>query len=117
MNKLSVALCKKKIIRKHTNDFPTYLAANNDGIYPCKHPKFVSVNDFFFSRLNLPPATTNGREPAGVSQAFDFHMPGLNTLGISMELSDVGPGFYMPPHYHPGTTKVITLLRGAIVEM
>ncbi|GJU61713.1 germin-like protein [Tanacetum coccineum] len=90
------------------------LPPNSDGVYPCKDPKFVTINDFFFSRLNLPPVTTNGREPV-VSLAYDFHMPGLNTLGMSMELFDVGPGFYIPPHYLPGTTKVITLLRGAIL--
>ncbi|GJV55629.1 retrotransposon protein, putative, ty1-copia subclass [Tanacetum coccineum] len=67
------------------------LSANNDGIYPCKDPKFVTANDFFFSHLQLPPATTNERETI-VSEAFDFHLPGLNTLGMSMALTDIGPG-------------------------
>nr|GEW88950.1 germin-like protein [Tanacetum cinerariifolium] len=88
--------------------------SNNDGIYPCKDPKFVTANDFFFSHLQLPPATTNEREPI-LSQAFDFHLPGLNTLGLSMELFDVAPGFHLPPHFHPGTATLITLLRGAIL--
>ncbi|GJT02857.1 germin-like protein [Tanacetum coccineum] len=90
------------------------LSANNDGIYPCKDPKFVTANDFFFSHLQLPPATTNERETI-VSEAFDFHLPGLNTLGMSMALTDIGPGSRIPPHFHPDTSKLVTVYRGAIL--
>nr|GEZ36442.1 germin-like protein [Tanacetum cinerariifolium] len=89
-------------------------SANNDGIYPCKDPKFVTANDFFFSHLQLPPATTNERETI-VSKAFDFHLPGLNTLGMSIALTDMGPGSRIPPHFHPDTTKLVTVYRGAIL--
>lgn len=42
-------------------------------------------------------------------------MPGLNTLGISMVLFDFAAGDYLPPHFHPHSTEMFTVLRGSIV--
>nr|GEX35588.1 germin-like protein [Tanacetum cinerariifolium] len=87
---------------------------NKDGIYPCKDPTLVSVDDFSFSRLQTPPTTTNERDSV-FTQVYDHQIPGLNTLGISSGLFDFAKGGYVPPHFHPETTEILTVIKGSIL--
>ncbi|GJR01660.1 germin-like protein [Tanacetum coccineum] len=90
------------------------MKANKDGIYPCKDPKLVSVDDFSFSGLQAPPTTTTERDSVFI-QVYDHQIPGLNTLGISMVLFDFAKGDYIPPHFHPETTEIFTVIKGSIL--
>ncbi|KAI3784751.1 hypothetical protein L1987_43856 [Smallanthus sonchifolius] len=88
--------------------------ANDDGFYSCKDPKYISVNDFSFSRLHIPPTTTYKRKQV-FNQVFDHQLPGLNTLGISMLLFDFAVGEFVPPHVHFKGTEIFVVLRGSIL--
>lgn len=78
---------------------------------PCKDPKLVTVEDFFFRGLNIPGNTTN---PLGskVTQVSVAQIPGLNTLGISMARMDFAPKGVNPPLIHPRATGILTVLEG-----
>ncbi|KMZ64484.1 Germin-like protein 8-11 [Zostera marina] len=47
--------------------------------------------------------------PVNVAQ-----IPGLNTLGISLVRIDFQPGGLNPPHTHPRTTELLTVLEGTL---
>ncbi|WRX25371.1 Cupin 1 - like 10 [Theobroma cacao] len=80
----------------------------------CKDPKLATVNDFFFSGLNIPKNTSNSVgsvvTPVNVDQ-----IPGLNTLGISLVRIDYAPnGGLNPPHTHPRGTEILVVLEGTL---
>ncbi|KAK4361538.1 hypothetical protein RND71_020490 [Anisodus tanguticus] len=80
----------------------------------CKDPNLAKADDFFASGLNV-----SGKI---VRQKFGYpgtivdvnHMPGLNTLGISIARADFEPKGLIPLHTHPRATELITILEGTI---
>ncbi|KAH6757212.1 hypothetical protein C2S52_023540 [Perilla frutescens var. hirtella] len=76
----------------------------------CKDPATITPNDFFFSGLHLPGNTANpyraGLKPVQIS--------GLNTLGLTMARLDFLPNGFIPPHYHPRATEILTVLEGSM---
>ncbi|XP_076917748.1 putative germin-like protein 2-3 [Bidens hawaiensis] len=91
------------------------IVANSDGIYSCKDPRFINVNDFSFSRLHIPPTTTNKKRGRILTQVFDRQLPGLNTLGISMLMFDYAAGDFVTSHSHDQSTEILAVLRGRIL--
>ncbi|CDP10148.1 unnamed protein product [Coffea canephora] len=81
---------------------------------PCKDPKLVTAEDFFFTGLNIPGNTSNayGSKVTSVSVA---EMPGLNTLGVSMARIDFAPKGVNPPLFHPRATGILTVLEGTLL--
>ncbi|PIN24093.1 hypothetical protein CDL12_03178 [Handroanthus impetiginosus] len=81
--------------------------------FPCKNPKLIQENDFFFSGLHLQGNTSN---PVGskVTPVAVTQIPGLNTLGISMARLDFAPWGVYPPHAHPRATEILTVLEGCL---
>ncbi|KAL3637323.1 hypothetical protein CASFOL_019622 [Castilleja foliolosa] len=78
---------------------------------PCKDPSTVKADDFFFRGLHLPGNTSN-RIGAALTSVNVASVPGLNTLGLSMARLDLARNCFVPPHYHPRATEVITVLKG-----
>ncbi|CAA6657997.1 unnamed protein product [Spirodela intermedia] len=69
--------------------------------FPCKNPKNVTGDDFFFSGLDIPGNTSN-------------------TLGSSIIIVDVkridfAPGGVNPPHIHPRATEILLVLEGTLL--
>ncbi|KDP34917.1 hypothetical protein JCGZ_09205 [Jatropha curcas] len=81
--------------------------------FPCKDPKQVQANDFFFTGLHLPTNTSN---PSGLGSNIitATRLPGLNTLGISLARVDFAPSGVSSPHIHPRATEVVTILEGTL---
>lgn len=75
----------------------------------CKDPKTVTADDFFYSGLNLPANTSNPYR-AGLKVA---RIAGLNTLGLTFARLDFLPNGFIPPHYHPRGTEILTVLEGS----
>ncbi|GFP91641.1 putative germin-like protein 2-1 [Phtheirospermum japonicum] len=80
---------------------------------PCKDPATVEADDFFFSGLHLPGNTSN-RIGAALTSVNVASVPGLNTLGLTLARLDLAPHGFVPPHYHPRATEVITVLDGTL---
>lgn len=83
-----------------------------DGLQ-CKDPASVTVDDFFYSGLHLPSNTTN-QTGAGYTTVSVNQVPGLNTLGLFLGRIDLQPDGYVPPHFHPRGTEVVTVLEGSM---
>ncbi|KDP34918.1 hypothetical protein JCGZ_09206 [Jatropha curcas] len=81
--------------------------------FPCKDPKEVQADDFFFAGLHLPTNTSN---PFGLGSNIltASQLPGLNTLGISLARVDFAPLGVSSPHIHPRATEVVTILEGTL---
>nr|GEU61453.1 putative germin-like protein 2-1 [Tanacetum cinerariifolium] len=79
----------------------------------CKNPMQVQAEDFFFSGLHLSGNTSNA-VGSRVTPVFATHLPGLNTLGISMFRIDYAPWGLNPPHTHPRATEILTVLEGSL---
>ncbi|KAL3654189.1 hypothetical protein CASFOL_003870 [Castilleja foliolosa] len=83
------------------------------GPLPCKDPKSVTADNFYYTGLNKPGDTSNklnaGLTPVGVKQ-----VPGLNTLGLSMARLDLGPGGYFPLHVHARASEIHIVLQGSL---
>ncbi|KMZ64485.1 putative germin-like protein 2-1 [Zostera marina] len=79
----------------------------------CKNPKYVTEKDFFFSGLDK---ANNSKSRVGsiVTPVNVVHIPGLNTLGISLVRIDFQPGGLNPPHTHPRATELLTVLEGTL---
>ncbi|KAL0462149.1 UNVERIFIED_CONTAM: Germin-like protein subfamily 1 member 7 [Sesamum latifolium] len=79
----------------------------------CKDPKTVTANDFFFSGLNR---AGNISSPVGakVTKVFVDHMPGLNSLGISLVRIDYSPKGLNPPHMHPRASEILVVMEGTL---
>ncbi|KAM7500516.1 hypothetical protein LguiA_024930 [Lonicera macranthoides] len=79
----------------------------------CQDPKIAKVDDFFFSGLQVPRNTSN---PVGstVTPVNVDHIPGLNTLGISLVRIDYGFNGLNPPHTHPRATEILFVLEGTL---
>ncbi|KAJ0535730.1 putative germin, rmlC-like cupin domain superfamily, rmlC-like jelly roll [Helianthus annuus] len=90
------------------------LPANADGFYSCKDPKFITVNDFSFSRLLIPPTTKNNRGRIS-TRVYDRQLPGLNKVGASILLFDFASGDFVTPHIHHHVTEILVILRGSIL--
>ncbi|KAH6757213.1 hypothetical protein C2S52_023541 [Perilla frutescens var. hirtella] len=76
----------------------------------CKDPATVTPNDFFYSGLHLPGNTSNPYRAA----LKPIIIPGLNTLGLTMARLDFLPNGFIPPHYHPRATEILTVLEGSM---
>ncbi|KAI3714592.1 hypothetical protein L6452_21549 [Arctium lappa] len=81
--------------------------------FACKNPSTVQVNDFYYSGLHMMGNTSNALG-SSVTPVFVFHLPGLNTLGISLARLDFAPWGVIPPHTHPRATEILTVLEGQI---
>ena len=78
----------------------------------CKDPKLVKAENFF-SGLNMLGNTSNqlGLKVTSVSVE---QIPGLDTLGISLDRIDYAPYGLNPPHTHPRATKILVVLEGTL---
>ncbi|XP_077242832.1 putative germin-like protein 2-1 [Tasmannia lanceolata] len=81
--------------------------------FACKDPKLAQADNFFFTGLNKPGNISN---PPGfkVTPVNVVQIPGLNTLGISMERVDFAPYGLNPPHTRPRATGILTVLEGTL---
>ncbi|KAL4036261.1 hypothetical protein IC575_004989 [Cucumis melo] len=82
--------------------------------FPCKPISKVTVEDFFFDGLSKEGNTKNpfgfGLTPGNV-----LKLPGLNTLGLSMNRIDLAPGGMNPPHLHPRASEIVIVLKGRVL--
>jgi len=69
----------------------------------CKDPTDVTREDFFRGGLDKPGNTHNNLG-FNVSLVSATQLPGLNTLGISLDRIDYAPYGLNPPHVHPRAT-------------
>lgn len=67
------------------------------GSRPCKDPKNVKDDDFFFHGFGSVDT-----------------IPGLNTLGIRVTPLTLGPGDLNPPHYHPRAAELVYVVKGSV---
>ena len=80
----------------------------------CKDPEKVTVNDFFFSGLNVRRNTSN-QLGVNVTLLTADVIPGLNTNGISLARIDFAPnGSLNPPHTHPRAAEILVVLEGTL---
>ncbi|XP_057951957.1 germin-like protein subfamily T member 2 [Malania oleifera] len=82
--------------------------------FPCKSASNTTSDDFFYSGLSKEASTTNAFG-ATVTAANVLVFPGLNTLGISMNRVDFGPGGLNPPHSHPRATETGVVIEGKVL--
>ncbi|KQJ99491.1 putative germin-like protein 2-2 [Brachypodium distachyon] len=80
---------------------------------PCKAAKDVVVEDFFFSGLHMPGNTTN-KQGSAVTAVNVAQIGGLNTLGVSLVRIDYATNGLNPPHTHPRSTEILTVLEGSL---
>ncbi|MBC2899429.1 hypothetical protein CFC21_112269 [Triticum aestivum] len=73
--------------------------------FACKDPKTVVVEDFLFSGLHMAGNMSN-KQGSAVSAVNVAHIPGLNTLGISLARVDYAPYGQNPPHIHPRASEI-----------
>ncbi|CAN6371787.1 unnamed protein product [Urochloa humidicola] len=83
--------------------------------YPCKPPRFVTADDFYYGGLGTsgPPV-----QPSNVAlgSATVAEFPGVNGLAISAARMDIAPGGAVPLHSHPGGTELVYVLEGSLVS-
>jgi quercetin dioxygenase-like cupin family protein len=79
----------------------------------CKDAREVVVEDFCFSGLHVAGNTTN-KQGAAVTPVNVAQVGGLNTLGISLARIDYAPNGLNPPHTHPRSTEILTVLEGSL---
>ncbi|XP_038880093.1 germin-like protein subfamily T member 2 [Benincasa hispida] len=82
--------------------------------FPCKPISKVSADDFFFDGLSKEGNTNN---PFGFALTLGnvLTLPGLNTLGLSMNRIDLAPGGMNPPHLHPRASEIVIVLKGKVL--
>ncbi|GLT68522.1 hypothetical protein SLA2020_407430 [Shorea laevis] len=80
----------------------------------CKDLKLSKADDFFFSGLQKPGNTDN-LVGSSVTPVNVEHIPGLNTLGISLARIDFAPYGENPPHTHPRGTEILVVLEGTLL--
>ncbi|XP_042426139.1 putative germin-like protein 2-1 [Zingiber officinale] len=79
--------------------------------YPCKDPLLVTSDDFFFSGIDQPRSTDN-QLGSNITVVGVERIPGLNTMGLIISRIDYAPGGLNPPHYHPRSSEVFTVVEG-----
>uniref|UniRef100_A0ACD5ZSF1 Uncharacterized protein n=1 Tax=Avena sativa TaxID=4498 RepID=A0ACD5ZSF1_AVESA len=79
----------------------------------CKDAKDVVVEDFCYSGLHLAGNTTN-KQGSIVTPVNVAQIGGLNTLGVSLVRIDYAPNGLNPPHTHPRSTEILTVLEGSL---
>lgn len=82
--------------------------------FVCKDPKAVNASDFLFRGLGNP-LSTNNTFGFNITQGNVQTLPGLNTLGISMNHGVFAPGGLNPPHIHPRASKIIFVMEGTLL--
>ncbi|KAH6827524.1 hypothetical protein C2S53_007869 [Perilla frutescens var. hirtella] len=80
---------------------------------PCKDPKTVEANDFFFSGLHLAGNMSNPSGSATTTVSAN-QIPGLNALGVMLVRVDLRRNGFFPPHIHPRATELVTVLEGSV---
>ncbi|KAI3867671.1 hypothetical protein MKX03_036581, partial [Papaver bracteatum] len=81
--------------------------------FPCKPMSQVTTEDFFYSGL-VNEASTANPFGLGVSPGDVTSFPGLNTLGISINILDLAPGGIVPIHTHPRATEDNLVIKGKV---
>ncbi|KAI3867674.1 hypothetical protein MKX03_036584 [Papaver bracteatum] len=83
--------------------------------FPCKPMSQVTTEDFFYSGLVNEASTANpfglGVRPGDVTS-----FPGLNTLGLSINILDLAPGGIVPIHTHPRATEANLVIKGKVLK-
>ncbi|KAF7103705.1 hypothetical protein CFC21_104668 [Triticum aestivum] len=79
----------------------------------CKAAKEVVVEDFYFSGLHVAGNTTN-KQGSTVTAVNVAQIGGLNTMGVSLVRIDYAPFGLNPPHTHPRSTEILTVLEGCL---
>ncbi|KAF7097856.1 hypothetical protein CFC21_099640 [Triticum aestivum] len=79
----------------------------------CKAAKEVVVEDFYFSGLHVAGNTTN-KQGSAVTAVNVAQIGGLNTMGVSLVRIDYAPFGLNPPHTHPRSTEILTVLEGCL---
>ncbi|KQJ99516.1 putative germin-like protein 2-2 [Brachypodium distachyon] len=80
---------------------------------PCKAAKDVVAEDFFFSGLHMAGNAAN-KQGSAVTAVNVAQIAGLNTLGISLVRIDYAPYGLNPPHTHPRSTEILTVIEGSL---
>ncbi|KAL8155201.1 hypothetical protein AgCh_000545 [Apium graveolens] len=79
-----------------------------------KDPKLITARDFSLTGLHLGDTSNAVGSKATPAFAFAAHIPGLNTLGISMVRLDIAPSGINPLHTHPRATEILTVIEGTL---
>ncbi|KAK7857378.1 germin-like protein subfamily T member 1 [Quercus suber] len=82
--------------------------------FPCIPASKVNASDFFFD-LSKEGVTNTSNLNSSVTPANVLAFPAVNTLGISMNRVDLGPGGLNPPHSHPRATEMGLVVEGSIL--
>ncbi|XP_007211145.2 germin-like protein subfamily T member 2 [Prunus persica] len=90
-------------------------ASTSSSYFPCKLPSEVTADDFVFDGLSKQGNVTNLFGVA-VTTGNVLSFPGLNTLGLSMNRVDFGPGGINPPHSHPRASEIGIVIEGTILS-
>ncbi|PQQ08475.1 germin-like protein subfamily T member 2 [Prunus yedoensis var. nudiflora] len=90
-------------------------ASASSSNFPCKLPSEVTADDFVFDGLSKQGNVTNLFGVA-VTTGNVLSFPGLNTLGLSMNRVDFGPGGINPPHSHPRASEIGIVIEGKILS-
>ncbi|KAL7153308.1 hypothetical protein ABFS83_04G159200 [Erythranthe nasuta] len=80
---------------------------------PCKDSASVVADDFFFRGFNVTGNTTNPYGSSTIPMNV-ARVPGLNTLGLTVARLDFSSGGFVPPHFHPRGTEILTVLEGSL---
>ncbi|RZC49713.1 hypothetical protein C5167_018125 [Papaver somniferum] len=81
--------------------------------FPCKPMSQVTTEDFFYSGL-VNEASTENPFGLGVRPGDVTSFPGLNTLGLSINILDLAPGGIVPLHTHPRATEANLVIKGKV---
>ncbi|KAI3882441.1 hypothetical protein MKX03_007381 [Papaver bracteatum] len=81
--------------------------------FPCKPMSQVTTEDFFYSGL-VNEASTENPFGLGVRPGDVTNFPGLNTLGLSINILDLAPGGIVPIHTHPRATEANLVIKGKV---
>lgn len=92
-------------------DFNSSISVNG---FSCKPAEQVVSDDFFFDGLRKEGNTSNVFG-ATVTPANVFTFPGLNTMGLSTNRVDFGPGGLNPPHSHPRASESGIVIAGKLL--
>ena len=74
---------------------------------------YIVADDFFFSGLHLAGNTAN-KQRSAVTAVNVAQIGGLNTMGVSLVRIDYAPFGLNPPHTHPRSTEILTVLEGCL---
>ncbi|XP_057948529.1 germin-like protein subfamily 1 member 1 [Malania oleifera] len=82
---------------------------------PCIDPERVAASHFATSVLSKPGNTSGNPFGLNITVVNIRHMPGLNTMGLTMARLDIAPGGSVPLHWHPRASEVVILLSGYLL--